>query len=578
MARTNDDVEQMLLEFADLLAILTDDPFKPRSYEKAARAVGGYPGDIDGMDLKEILQIPSVGKSIGEKIYEYLTTGTMKDLEDLRSQVPAGVRELVSIPGLGPKKAMAVYVELGVTSLEELVHAIDDDRVAGLKGFGKKTQDNIVRGIEQLSAGGGRVQLGVALDVAETILTSLGELKVTRAAYAGSLRRMRETIGDVDLLIASVDPTRVMEAFVGLPHLSRVISRGDTKSTVITDKGLQIDLRVIEPDVWGAAMIYFTGSKAHNVRIREMAVRKGLKLNEYGIFDAKSGKLLAAETEEQVYEQLELPYIPPTLREDRGEIEAALEGSLPELLEIKQMKGDLHTHTNLTDGLAPLDEMVEHAARLGYTYYAVTDHAPKLAMQRMTDAKVLTQRAQLEKLQPRYPKMRLLHGSELNIDADGGVDWDADFLSGFDITVASVHSHFNLSREEQTRRVIRAIEDPYVNVIGHLTGRKLGSRPGIDLDLEAVFAAAARTGTAMEVNSHPDRLDLNDEHILWARRHGVVFAVDTDAHAPVHLPLMRFGVATAQRGWLTEADVINTWPLAKLERFLQKGREKGIKD
>jgi DNA polymerase (family 10) len=533
------------------------------------------------MDLKEILQIPSVGKSIGEKIHEYLTTGTMKDLEGLRSQVPPGVRELVSIPGLGPKKAMAVYVELGVTNLEELVRAIDEDRVAGLKGFGKKTQDNIVRGIEQLSAGGGRIQLGVALDVAESILAALGELNLTRAAYAGSLRRMRETIGDVDLLVASVEPSKVMEAFVGLPHMARVLSRGDTKSTVITERGLQVDLRVIEPDVWGAAMIYFTGSKAHNVHIREMAVRKGLKLSEYGIFDAKTGKLLAAETEEQVYERLGLPYIPPTLREDRGEIEAALDGTLPDLIELEQIKGDLHTHTNLTDGLAPLDEMVEHAARLGYAYYAVTDHAPKLAMQRMTDEKVLAQRAQLAKLQPSYPKMRLLHGSELNIDAEGGVDWGADFLSGFDVTVASVHSYFNLSREEQTRRVIRAMEDPYVNVIGHLTGRKLGSRPGIDLDLEAVFAAAARTGTAMEINSHPDRLDLNDEHVLWARRHGVMFAVDTDAHAPVHLPLMRFGVATAQRGWLTKNDVINTWPLAKLERFLEKGRneraEKGSK-
>ena len=575
MPRTNDDVEQMLMEFADLLAILTDDKFKPRSYEKAARAVGGYPGEIDGMDLKEILQIPSVGKSIGEKIHEYLRTGTMKDLEHLRSQVPPGVRELVSIPGLGPRKAMAVYEELGVTSVEELVKAIEADRVAGLKGFGKRTQDNIVRGIEQLSIGGGRVQVSVALDVAETILAALGELKVTRAAYAGSLRRMRETIGDVDLLVASADPTGVMEAFVGLPHLSRVVSRGDSKSTVITDRGLQVDLRVIEPNVWGAAMIYFTGSKAHNVRIREMAVRKGLKLSEYGIFDAKTGKLLAAETEEQVYEQLGLPYIPPTLREDQGEIEAALAGTLPALLEIKQMKGDLHTHTNLTDGLAPLSEMVEHASRLGYAYYAVTDHAPKLAMQRMTDEKVLAQRGELKKLQSGYPKMRLLHGSELNIDPDGEVDWDAGFLSGFDLTVASVHSHFNLSREEQTRRVIRAMENPYVNVIGHLTGRKLGSRPGIDLDLEAVFATAARTGTALEVNSHPDRLDLKDEHVLWARRHGAVFAVDTDAHAPVHLPLMRFGVATAQRGWLTKADVINTWPLTRLERFLQKGRQKG---
>jgi DNA polymerase (family X) len=574
VGRTNDEVEQVLLEFADLLSILSDDPFKPRAYEKAARAVGGYPGDIDGRDLDAIMQIPSVGKSIGEKIHEYLTTGEIHDLEELRSQIPAGVRELIAIPGLGPKKAMAVYRELGVASLEELVDAIDADRVAALKGFGKKTQDNIKRGIEQLSAAGGRVQVSVALDVAETLLAALTSLpQVQDATYAGSLRRMRETIGDIDLLVSSTDPIPVMDAFVALPAVSRVIAHGDTKSSVIADRGLQVDLRVIEPPVWGAALIYFTGSKAHNVRIREMAVRKGLKLSEYGLFEAKTGTLLAAETEELVYERLGLPLIPPTLREDRGEVEAALNGELPDVLEGDQVRGDLHTHTNLTDGLASMDEMVEHAAARRYAYYAVTDHAPNLAMQRMTDEKVLAQRDQLRKLQSRYPKLRLLHGSELNIDAEGGVDWDGPFLEGFDVTVASVHSHFNLPRDEQTRRIIRAIENPGVNVIGHLTGRKIGARPPIDLDLDAIFEAAARTGTALEINSHPDRLDLKDEHVLWARRHGVKFAVNTDAHAPVHLPLIRFGVATAQRGWLTKEDVINAWPLGRLERFLRKGRK-----
>lgn len=571
MARTNDDVEQLLLEFADLLSILTDDPFKPRSYEKAARAVGGYPGDIAGMDLKQILQIPSVGKSIGEKIHEYLVGGSIKDLEELRSKIPPGVRELISIPGLGPKKAMAVYEELGVASVPDLVAAIDSDRVAGLKGFGKKTQDNILRGIEQLSSSGGRIQVGLALDAAESILAELAGLPGTeRAAYAGSLRRMCETIGDVDLLVAGTQAAAVMDAFVSLPGVTRVLAHGDTKSSAIVRGGLQVDLRVISPDVWGAALIYFTGSKAHNVRIREMAVRAGLKLNEYGLFDAKSGKLLAAETEEQVYERLGLPFIAPTLREDRGEIEAALEGSLPRLMVARDVKGDLHTHTSLTDGLATLEEMVEAASKLHYAYFAVTDHAPKLAMQRMTDEKVFSQRRHLSSLKDRYPKMRLLHGSELNIDPEGEVDWGPEFLAGFDVTVASVHSHFDLPRDEQTRRVIRAIENPRVNIIGHLTGRKLGSRPPIDLDLDAVFAAAARTGTAMEVNSHPDRLDLRDEHILWARRYGVKFAVNTDAHAVVHLPLMRFGVATAQRGWLTSEDVINAWPWKRLQRFLAK--------
>ena len=403
MARANDDVEQVLLEFTDLLSILSEDRFKPRAYEKAARAIGGYHADVSGLDLEAILEIPSVGKSIGEKVLEILKTGTFADLEDLRGQVPAGVRELMSIPGLGPKKAMVLFHELDVVSVDGLIEAIDDDQVAGLKGFGKRTQDNILNGLRQLSASGGRVLVSVALDVAEAMLAELTALKqVRRAAFAGSLRRMRETIGDVDLLVASTDPVPVMEAFVALPSVTRVLAQGDTKSSILTDRGLQVDLRVVAPGVWGAAMIYFTGSKAHNVRIREMAVREGLKLNEYGLFDAKSGELLAAETEEQVYERLGLPYIAPTLREDRGEVEAALAGELPKVIEQRQIRGDLHTHTNLTDGLGSLEEMLDAAAASDYAYYAVTDHAPNLAMQRMTDEKILAQRARIQELQPAY--------------------------------------------------------------------------------------------------------------------------------------------------------------------------------
>ena len=572
MARANDDVERILLEFADLLSILSEDAFKPRSYEKAARSVGGYHADLSELDLKGILQIPNVGKSIGEKIVEILRSGTFADLEAMRAQIPPGVRELMSIPGLGPKKAMVLYRELGVASVPDLVKAIDEERVAAIKGFGGKTQENILRGLQQLSDSGGRVLVNVALDVAEALLAELSDLKqVQRAAYAGSLRRMRETIGDVDLLVASAKADPIMETFVGLASVSRVIAHGDTKSSILTDRGLQVDLRVVPKQVWGAAMIYFTGSKAHNVRIRERAVRAGLKLNEYGLFDAKTGDLLAAGTEQQVYERLGLPYIEPTLREDRGEVEAALAGELPKVIQLEDLRGDLHTHTNLTDGLAPLEEMLETASTLGYSYYAVTDHAPNLAMQRMTDDKILAQRERLRTLQADHD-MTLLHGTELNIDPDGEVDWSGDFLAGFDLTVASVHSHFNQTRDELTRRMIRAMENPYVNVIGHPTARLIGKRPPIDLDLEAVFEAAARTGTALEVNSFPDRLDLKDEHILWARRYGPKFAVNTDSHSPVHLSLMRFGVATAQRGWLTKDDVINTWPLAKLRRFLRKGR------
>ena len=374
----------------------------------------------------------------------------------------------MSIPGLGPKKAMVLYQELGVSSVPELVAAIEDERVAGLKGFGGKTQENILRGLQQLSDSGGRVLVNAALDVAESLLAELD------GHEAGPpVRRTPDRSGGCERRSATstswsraTAPRRSWTRSSGCPSASRVIAHGDTKSSILTDHGLQVDLRVVPKDVWGAAMIYFTGSKAHNVRIREMAVRAGLKLNEYGLFDAKTGELLAAETEEKVYERLGLPYIEPTLREDRGEVEAALAGELPKVLQLKDLRGDLHTHTNLTDGLAPLEEMLETAATLGYAYYAVTDHAPNLAMQRMTDDKILAQRERLRALQADHD-MTLLHGTELNIDPDGNVDWPEEFLAGFDITVASVHSHFTQSREEMTARVIRAMENPYVNVIGH---------------------------------------------------------------------------------------------------------------
>ncbi|MFL5737508.1 MAG: DNA polymerase/3'-5' exonuclease PolX [Actinomycetota bacterium] len=569
MTRANEEVESLLVEYADLLSIASSDPHKPRAYEKAARAIGGYHADIAGMDEKQLKAIPNVGSSIAQKVLEQLRTGTIRSLEELRAEIPSGVRQLTAIPGLGPKTAVMLFRERGISAVEELSVALEDGSLEGLKGFGDRTVENVRRGIRTLSSAGDRVKIGAALSVAEELLAELRTLPgVERCGYAGSLRRMRETIGDVDLLVASADSGPVMDAFASSGAVERVIARGETKTSIRTRGGIQVDLRVIAPNVWGAALQYFTGSKAHNVRIREIAVRKGLKLSEYGVFVAESGELLASETEDEVYAELGLPFIPPTLREDRGEVQAAQQGTLPDVVELSDIRGDLHTHTDLTDGLAPLERMVATAKELGYAYYAVTDHAPNLYMQRMSNEKMLDQRAQLGKL--KTGKMTLLHGTELNIDPDGGVDWPEAFLDGFDVCVASVHSHFNQSREELTRRVIRAMEHPNVNIIGHLTGRKIGHRPPLDLDLDAVFDAAARTGTALEINAFPDRLDLRDDHVSWARRKGARFAIDTDSHAPGHLALMRFGVGTAQRGWAEAPDVINTWPLAKLRTFLEK--------
>lgn len=573
MPRANDAVEAVLLEYADLLAILSEDRFKPRSYEKAARAVGGYHADIGTLELAEILKIPNVGKSIAEKIQEFMREGTFETLESLRAKIPPGVRDIIAVPGVGPKKAMILYQDLGVANIDDLREAVESGRIAELKGFGARTESNIRRGLERFQQQTGRALVSVAMDLAEDFIERISSsVDVERIDYAGSLRRMVETIGDVDLLVASDDPVPVMDAFTGIDIVERVLAKGEAKSSVLTRQGLQVDLRVVPDEAWGAAMIYFTGSKAHNIRIREMAVRKGLKLNEYGLFDAKSGTLIVAETEQEVYERLGLPWIPPTMREDRGEVEAALDGSLPDVVTQKQLRGDLHTHTNLTDGLASLEQMLETASAMKYAYYAVTDHAPNLFMQRMTDEKMLAQRERLRKLQPKYPKMTLLHGTELNIDPEGNVDWGPEFLDGFDVRVASVHSMFGQSKDEMTRRIVRAMENPYVNVIGHPTTRKINQRQPVEFDLDEVFAAAARTGTALEVNAYPDRLDLKDEHTMWAKRYGVKFAVDTDSHATTHLDHMRYGVAMAQRGWLTKDDVINAWPLGKLRTFLRKGR------
>ena len=570
----NDEVADLLYEYADLISISRGDPHKARAYEKAARSVGGYHGDIATLDHKGLCKIPNVGSSIAEKIGEYREAGIIQAIEDLRAQIPDGVRSLLAIPTLGPKKAMKLHEELRVASVEELLDVLHDQRIRDIPGFGAKTEENLLRGIQLMQKSGTRVQLGMAVDLAEEMLGELKSVReVRRADYAGSLRRMAETVGDIDLLVASEKPIPVMEAFTSMPYVDRVLAKGETKSSVMTTKGLQVDVRVVEPAVWGAALQYFTGSKAHNVRIREMAVRRKLKLSEYGLFRAQTGRLIVAETEEEVYEHLGLPWIPPTLREDRGEVEAALEGRLPTVVQARDVKGDLHTHTNLTDGVAPLEEMVAAARARKLKYYAVTDHAELLYMQRMTKEKMLAQRMRVRELD-KGGDTKLLHGSELNIQPDGSLDWDDEFLEQFEVLVASVHTHFNQSREELTARIVKAMEHPYVNIIGHPTGRLIGKRPPIDFDLEEVFKAAARTGTALEINSFPDRLDLRDEHVMWARELGVKFSIDTDSHSPVHLPHVRFGVGTAQRGWVAKEDVINTWPLSKLKRFLAKGRSK----
>jgi DNA polymerase (family X) len=593
MARANDDVAAALREYADLLEISGGDAFRARIFQKAARSVAGFAGDVSQLDAVGLRRIPGVGASIAAKIDEYQQTGTMVALDALRAKIPAGVRELTAIPALGPKRAFQLYTDLHIGSVAELAEAIDAGRLRDLKGFGAKSEERLRQGIALLHTAGQRVTLNVAAQVAEQVVAAVSAAPgCLRCTYAGSLRRYAETIGDIDVLAAATDSGPLMAALASHPAVTDVIGSGETKTSVRMSTGarhqapgstgsgggaatIQVDLRVVRPECWGAALQYFTGSQDHNVRVREIAVRMGLKLSEYGLFDAESGELIVSQTEEEVYRRLGMAWVPPPLRENAGEVRAALRGELPVLVTEADIAGDLHTHTDLTDGVATLTDMVAAARERGYSYFAVTDHAPNLFMQRMTDEKILAQREQLLLLQAGLRTdggrpMTLLHGTELNIAPDGTVDWPEDFLAGFDVCVASVHSHFDQPRAEMTRRFLRACENRHVHVIGHPTARRLGKRPPVDVDLAELYRACAATGTALEVNSHPERLDLPSEAIRAARDAGVKFAISTDAHSVGHLGFLRYGVGTAQRGWLSADDVINTWPLERLRKFLRK--------
>lgn len=544
MTRPNHVVGALLQEYADLLSVAGGQGFKARAFEKAARSVSGHDVDVATLDVRALQEIPNVGKSTAKKVVEYFATGRIQSLEKLRSQVPVGTRQLMVIPGLGPAKAMILAGTLKVASVDELLAAIEQGRLDGMRGFGPKAVENILRGIDQLKQGGGRVLISTALGVAETFTASLSALDLCiRCEIAGSLRRMKDFIRNVDLVAASPDPPRLIAAFESLPLVAEVLGPGSIRAV----GGMQVDLHAVEPSAWGTALQRYTGSVAHNLAL-----------------DPPDRPFA---TEEDVYAAVGLPWIPPVLRENRGEISLK---QVPKLVTLEDLRGDLHTHTDLTDGVAPLEKMVAAARDKGFEYYAVTDHAPNLVMQRMTTAKMLAQREQLRALDA--GPMALLHGTELNIDPLGEVDWDVDFLAGFDICVASVHSLFQQPSAEMTKRLIRACENPCVNIIGHLTTRQIGRRPPIQADFDAVFEAAAATGTAIEVNSFPDRLDLPDELIFRARDFGVKFAIDSDAHSTFHLRNMRFGVAIAQRGWVTPDEVINTWPLARLREFVAEKR------
>ena len=574
MAWTNEDVARQFAEITTLLKLSGADPFRVRAYERAAGAIGAAPVDLSTLDEGGIAALKGIGGSTAKKITEYLTTGKIDMLEQLRATVPPGLVELIRVPGLGPKTATLLHDRLGIDSVDALREAIETERLRGLPGLGAKTEANLREAIARIGAKDtGRVPAADAIAMAEELCRRLAELpQVAQVTFAGSLRRMRETIGDIDVLAASNEPGPVHAAFRDCDLVTDVLAAGDKKSSVLTRRGIQADLRVVEPEAYGAALVYFTGSKAHNVRIRERAVRRGLMLNEYGLFERETEQRLASHSEADVYAALDLPFIPPPMREDTGEVEAAAAGDLPQVVTLADVRGDLHGHSDWSgDGKATLEEMVAAAAARGYEYWAVTDHAEDLPMNGLSRERMMQRHKAIDALQERY-QMRILTGAELNIDGDGGVDYDPEFLAGFDFCVASIHQLMTRPGPEQTRRIITAMENPHVHAIGHLTGRKIGKRPPYDIDLDAVLEAAVRTGTALEVNASPRRLDLSGDMVRRAVEAGVTLTISCDAHSVGDLASMRYGVATAQRGWATPGDVLNCRPLAGLEDFVTAKR------
>ncbi len=575
MAWVNEQIAGIFREMAELLELSGDQSFRARAYDRASRALSGYGADVATLSDKELAAITGMGRSMAAKVREYLEHGSVSALDELRAKVPEGLLALVGVPGVGPRKARLIHERLGVSTVDDLTEAVRAGRIAGLPGMGARTEENLRRALERMATGISGIPLAAALPIAESLRDQLARVSgVRRVEVAGSLRRMKPMVHDMDLLAAGDEPGEITRAFARLAGVAEVAAVGDTKASIRTREGYQVDLRVVRPEVWGAALQYFTGSKEHNVKVRELAVKRGLKLSEYGLH-TREGELVVAEDEDVVYDRLGLAWVPPVLREDRGEVEAARAGELPRLVALADVRGDFHCHTNMSpDGTAPLATMVDAARARGYGFLAITDHAERLSFSAATRDDFLLQRRLVRELERRRGDIRLLHGVELNIGADGSLDYDDEFLEGFDVLVASVHDRLDSPREELTARMVRACEHPAVNVIGHPTGRLLGRRIAGDVDLEELCRAAARTGTALEVNGSPERLDLGDEQLRVASRHGVRLAFGSDSHGPGHLPNMRFSVATAGRGWITREQVVNTLPEGELRRFLAKGRRR----
>ncbi len=567
----NQEVAKIFNEIADILEIKGENPFRIRAYRRAARNIDGLASDVAGMPEKELLKIPGIGADLAAKIREYVSTGGLGFYDELKKEAPPGLADILSVPGLGPRTAMLLFEKLKIKNIDELQRYAKEGRLKGLPGIKERTVENILRGIAMLKRHAGRFPIGRVLPVAEDIMRELRKKSPVRELIAaGSLRRWKDTIKDIDILSTSRDPQKVMDIFVHLPQSKEVLMKGPTKSSIMTGEGIQVDLRVVGEDSFGSALAYFTGSKAHNIRIRELALKKGLKINEYGIFDAGTGRKLGGRNESDVFKILGLPFIPPEIREDTGEIEAALENNIPRLIDTEDIKGDLHVHSNYSDGSHSLQELAGIAEKKGYEYIAITDHSKGLGVARgMSIEQILQQNKTIKDLDKKSVGIKLLSGVEVDIRSDGTLDYPDEVLRKLDLVIASIHSGFRQSRKQLTSRLVSAMKNPYVTIIAHPTGRLIGERDAYDVDMEEILKTAKETGMVMEINAHPLRLDLNDIYIKKSREMGICLAVNTDAHIEYQFDFMHYGVRMARRGWLEKKDVLNTLEYNKLIKHIK---------
>jgi DNA polymerase (family 10) len=568
----NAEIARIFETYATLLEIEGANAFRVRAYRNAARTIEGLPHEAAALVAagEDLSDLPGIGQDLAGKIKEIVETGELKALEEIEREVPKELAELTALPGLGPKRVQVLHEQLDIDNLEDLERAVRAGKLHGLEGFGAKTEAKIVKEIERHRAAGTRTKLVTAEAVAEPLLEYLKATKgVKQAIVAGSYRRRKDTVGDLDILVTAGRGSPVMDRFVDYDEVGEVVSKGTTRSTVLLRSGLQVDLRVVADASYGAALVYFTGSKAHNIAIRTIAVKKGLKINEYGVF--KGERRVAGASEQEVYKQVGLPLIAPELREDRGEIEAARKGRLPKLVTVDDIRGDLHTHTKASDGRYTAEEMALAAKERGYAYLAISDHSKRVTIARGLDSKRLAKQIEeIDRLNDKLKGVRLLKSAEVDILDDGKLDLPDSILKELDLRVCAVHYKFGLPADKQTERIIRAMDNRYFNIFAHPTGRLMGEREAYAVDMERLMAAALERGCFLEVNSQPDRMDLDDMHCKMAKDMGLKLAISTDAHTTANLGYIRFGVGQARRGWIEPGDVINTRSWRELKALLKR--------